>query len=96
MNDDRYRWQDHVPASVNWKAYLVFGVVFAALLAFAGAERAETAETLHRDALLSIKATKMARAPADPFQGLFVRHSAATLEACRPGHVRPTIYFVKI
>jgi hypothetical protein len=79
MQDDRYHWQDHVPASINWKAYLAFGAVFAAFLVWAGVERAVTAEALHDDALTSIVETRMAKSNAAIRDDtLFVRHDPAT------------------
>src|SRR5689334_14096538 len=32
MTDGHYRWQDHLAPTVGWKADLIIGVVFAALL----------------------------------------------------------------
>jgi hypothetical protein len=78
MQDDRYHWQDHVPASINWKAYLAFGAVFAAFLIWAGVERAVTAEALHDEALTSIVETRMANSDAVVRgDNLFVRHESA-------------------
>ena len=78
MQDDRYHWQDHVPASIDWKAYLAFGAVFAAFLIWAGVERKVTAEALHDEALISIVETRLAKSDAlSPSDNLFVRHESA-------------------
>jgi hypothetical protein len=75
MQNDRYRWQDHVPARVNWKMYLAFAAVFAAFLIWAGVERAVTAQSLHQEALSSIVETRLTDSEG-LMRGhhLFVRH----------------------
>jgi hypothetical protein len=78
MQSDRYRWQDHVPARVNWKMYLAFAAVFAVFLVWAGVERAVTAQSLHQEALTSIVETRLADSEGlMRGERVFVRHDRA-------------------
>jgi hypothetical protein len=83
MNDARYRWQDHVPPTVNAKAYLLISAAIVVMLGVAGLDRARTENQLYRAAVASIK-TPAVRRDDSAFRSLFVT-------ALAPAHAAPQL-----